>query len=323
MADSITRKLLTKAAKNKGYKVSYVGPKNRLLVIDNNMGQTEMFYGSRPMRSSANGKMISANKLLTLDFVAKMGVNVPLYLLYDGDNEQLEAFLQHNRPIVVKPNDSEKSKGVSIGINGMQQLHDAINLAKNCSKKGEVLLQKQIFGKLYRLYVLNGKLAAASLRKPAFVVGDGFSTVEQLINQKNTDPMRGDDSSYPLKRIDLAKATKFLDGAINNVLPKNDKLYVSEIASISAGGEAMDVTDSVNENLAKLTENIAQQLGLFVAGFDIICDDISENVNEKYLPLLEINSCPSLRMHAQPINLADLILGECFMNETIDKKLLV
>lgn len=319
MADSITRKLLRKAARAKGYKVSYFGPKNWLIVIDNNMGQSEMFYGSRPMRSSANGKMISANKLLTLDYVTQMGINVPPYLIYKENDSQLESFSQYNRPIVVKPNDSEKSKGVSVGINSMQQLHDAVNTAKEYSKKGEVILQKQVFGKLYRLFVLNGKLAAASLREPAFVVGDGFSTVEQLINQKNTDPMRGDDSSYPLKLIDFTKTTKFLDGAINNVLPKSDKFYVSDIASISAGGEAMDVTDAVNANLARLAEKIAQQLGLFVAGFDIICDDISENIDEKYLPLLEINSCPGLRMHAyptigNPINLAESILNECFIN---------
>lgn len=318
MADSVTRRLLTRAARDRGYSISYIGPRNHFIIIDDNLGHSELFYGSRPMRSAANGASLVADKLLTLDFVRSLGFHVPEYHVCDELNQDAIDFYDNNMPIVVKPNDSEQSKGVTVGVENRDQLYAAFEYAQRYSPEGRVMLQKQLFGNLYRLFVLNGKLVAASLRQAAFVVGDGQSTVYELIVAKNADPRRSDDSSSPLKYIDLLKSSELLGAKINSILPVGEKLFVSAIASVSAGGEASDVTDVVDENLAKSIEKIAVELGLFVAGFDIICDDISSFTDNKYLALLEINSCPGLKIHmyptagGSPINLAEKILDECF-----------
>ena len=55
----------------------------------------------------------------------------------------------------------------------------------------------------YRLLVIGGRLVAAALREPAHVVGDGRSTITELVAEVNRDPRRSDGHATVLSFIKL------------------------------------------------------------------------------------------------------------------------
>lgn len=307
MANSITRTLIIAEAKRRGYTVHTIGEYAEIYRITRSDGKTEVFQGSRPMRTAANGHITAINKSLALYFIRSLGYDV-LPFEHFTTVESAQRFLGLHAPIVVKPNNGWQSKGVTVGIVAQEQLVEAIDIAKKSSHRGEVVLQKQANGNLYRLLVINDKFVAAVLRTSAQVTGDGVHTVSELILEKNTDPRRGGQIDAVLKKIDIQKSRQFLgESTMARVLPKGESLKVSQIESVSEGGEAINVTDQVHQTWRDAAIRVSQATGLFICGFDIICPDISQPMNGTELPVLEINDMPGFKLHAYPTGGGDPI----------------
>ncbi|QQS20095.1 hypothetical protein IPL85_01405 [Candidatus Saccharibacteria bacterium] len=300
MANSITRQLLLDEASKRGWRVEIIGMKARLCRITTDTGKTEIFSGSRPLRSSANGRLISVFKDLTLEFVESLGYSVPAYATIDT-LEDAERFMSKYERVVVKPIDGSQSKGVSVGITSIDRLIEAVGTAKEFSPSGRAIAQNQIEGKLYRIFVLNGTVPVVTERRAAQVIGDGVSTIEQLVVRLNADPRRGDGSDTPLKKVKGPAVERYLGGeALSRVPLEHETVRISDIESVSAGGEAANVTEKVNQAWIDTACHITSQMGLFVAGFDIICADITKPPEGNYVPLLEINSSPGFKIHEYP-----------------------
>ena len=88
--------------------------------------------------------------------------------------------------------------GISIGVSTKVGLSKAIAYARSASdqQESDVLVQEQVEGQEYRFLVVEGKVVAVAGRRPPCVVGDGRSTVKQLIHEKNQDPQT-DTRTYP------------------------------------------------------------------------------------------------------------------------------
>ena len=65
------------------------------------------------------------------------------------------------------------------------------------------MVEDYLAGTEYRFFVLGDETLAVLLRVPANVIGDGKNTVRELVEIKNSDPLRGDGSRSPLKKIAL------------------------------------------------------------------------------------------------------------------------
>lgn len=317
MANSVTRQLLLQEAARRGWKTQAIGEGAEILRVESHTGQVEMFHGSRPMKSAANGHYIAVYKNLTLRFVELLGYTVPAYKAAETVDEAAQFLAAHGK-IVVKPIDGSQSKGVTVGITTPETLDRAMQEARLHSNKHKVIVQKQIEGKLYRIFVLNGSVPVITERRAAQVVGDGVSTVQELVVQLNADPKRGDGSDTPLKRIKLSTVGAYLgaDG-LQRVPSEGEVVRVAEIESVSAGGEAVNVTAQAHPSWSVAACAITKEMGLFLSGFDIMCDNIAKPVEENYIPLLEINGYPGLKIHeypsaGEPVHLAPLIFDSLF-----------
>lgn len=314
MANSITRQLLIQEATRRGWAYRVIGAAGEILRIDNGH-KTISFMGSRPDQSSANGRQITISKALTLAFVESLGYAVPAYQLISSP-DQLASFLENYTPIVIKPADSGQSKGVTVGISTQDEAAVAYHAAQQYSDT--IVAQQQIGGKLYRIFVLHGSVPVVTERSAATVMGDGVRTVEQLIITLNQDPRRGEASDTPMKRVDPEKARQYLgDKLFHTVLLDGQHQRVGAIESVSEGGEARNCTDEVHSGWIEVAVNITNALGLFVAGFDIMTEDIASPPPADYLPLLEINSMPGLKIHefpsrGEPVSLASMLLDKAF-----------
>ena len=156
----------------------------------------------------------------------------------------------------------------------------------------------------FRALVVNNQLVAVAERTPAHVVGDGKSTIQELIDKINADPRRGYGHENVLTQIDVDAQTERILKAKNytleTVLKKDEILYLKTTANISTGGTAIDRTDEAHPENVFLFERIAQIIGLDIAGIDIIAPNVSEPLHENGGGIIEVNAAPGFRMHLAP-----------------------
>lgn len=154
------------------------------------------------------------------------------------------------------------------------------------------------------MLVINNKLVAAALRSPAHVIGDGKSTVQELIDEVNKDPRRGFGHENVLTQITVNELTlniiKAKNYTLESILPNGEKLILKDTANLSIGGTAEDVTDIVHPANVFMAERISKIIDLDICGIDVMTTDISKPLEETGGAVLEVNAGPGFRMHLAP-----------------------
>ena len=245
---------------------------------------------------------IAQDKDWTRQLLETVGVPVPQGRVVVSREDAWAAAQEIGLPVVVKPQFGSQGNGVSINLHSEQQVLDAFDNANafNCSVVTESFKE----GADYRILVIGSKMVAASLREPAQIIGDGVSSVSQLVAAVNRDPRRAEShagvlSPIPLDPISLAVlASQGL--ALDSIPDKGAKVLIRKNANLSTGGTAKDVTDLVHPQVATLAISAARQLGLDISGVDIITSDISKPLAETNGAVVEVNAGPGLRMHLEP-----------------------
>ena len=94
-------------------------------------------------------------------------------------------------PLVVKPLDGNHGRGVHLDLRSEAKVAAAFPAALAEARRGTTLVETCVAGNDYRVLVVGGRMVAIAERVPAHVVGDGSSTVAQLVERTNADPRRG------------------------------------------------------------------------------------------------------------------------------------
>lgn len=194
-------------------------------------------------------------------------------------------------PVIVKPNSGTQGIGVSL-VHNKREFYRAVNII---FKRDRVaLVQRPVFGKDYRLVVLDKKVISAYERIPLNVVGDGVSTIKQLLKIKQKQFIASSrDTQINVKDPRIVMKLKYQNLTLRSVPPKGEKIYLLDNANLSTGGDSVDVTGKVHASFAKLAINLTHYMGLRLCGVDIIVrDDISKKTDLYWI--LEINAAPGL-----------------------------
>lgn len=205
-------------------------------------------------------------------------------------------------PLVVKPIDGNHGRGITVNIKSYEAALVAFREAKNVSNS--IIIEKYIEGDDYRLLVIDHKLVAAAKRTPAHVIGDGKSTIQELIDEVNRDPRRGYGHEKVLTSIKVNDLTEMLIKAkgysLGTVIAAGEQLMLKDTANLSTGGTAEDVTDIVHPANIFMAERISKIIGLDICGIDIMTTDISQPIEQTGGAVLEVNAGPGFRMHLAP-----------------------
>ncbi len=205
-------------------------------------------------------------------------------------------------PVVVKPISGNHGRGITTDVRNLDDALEAFQAAKKVSRS--VIIERFIVGDDYRLLVINYKLVAAAKRTPAHVVGDGKSTVQELIDQVNLDPKRGYGHEKVLTMIEVNDLTlgilKEAGKTLDSVLDKEEVLILKDTANLSTGGTAVDVTDIVHPYNIFMAERIAKIVDLDICGIDIMTTDMSQPLPDTGGAVIEVNAGPGFRMHLDP-----------------------
>jgi cyanophycin synthetase len=253
-------------------------------------------------QTSSIGVEIACDKEDTKYLLEQYEVPVPRGEVIKSEAGLDEAIRKLGFPLVIKPINGNHGRGITINIQDKELALIAFEEAKKVSRS--VIVERFITGFDYRILVVNYKLVAAAKRTPAHVVGDGVSTIQQLIDEVNKDPRRGYGHEKILTQIDVDSITlKILEEkglTINSVLEKDQMLYVKDTANLSTGGTAEDVTDIVHPYNVFMAERIAKIVGLDICGIDVMTTDITQPLPDTRGAVLEVNAAPGFRMHLAP-----------------------
>lgn len=248
------------------------------------------------------GVEIASDKFRTKTILQSHGIPVPKGFLVSSEKELNETLDKIDFPVVVKPLDGNHGRGITTLIKRKEELIEAFKIAKEISSY--VIVEKQLEGKDFRIMVINGKMEAAALREPASILGDGVSTIKELIEKTNEDPLRGEGHERILTKITIDKETirtlSLSSLTLESILDLDEKVYVKSTANLSSGGTARDVTDEIHPYNIALFERCSKIIGLDIMGIDVVAKDLSEPLDKNSEGIVEVNAAPGFRMHLNP-----------------------
>ena len=253
-------------------------------------------------RTSAVAESIVQDKELTKTLLHAAGIPVPLGREVESAGDAWAAACEIGVPVVIKPQDSNQGKGVTVNLVTEEQVKAAYLIAAEISTN--VLVERYIPGHDYRMLVVGNRLVAAARREPPQVIGDGVHSIYELVEQINRDPMRGEGHVTSLTKIHLDEisiAHLAAQGLTAESIPvKGMRVVLRKNANLSTGGTATDVTDDVHPELAARVIAAAKVVGLDICGVDVVCDNVMSSLEDQGGGVIEVNAAPGLRMHLQP-----------------------
>ena len=295
-----TMSIINEAKKRK---IPVRGMENGSLVMLGQGINQKLVRASMTSETSSWGVEMACDKEETKKILAGAYIPVPQGEVASTVEGLKEIIEEIGFPIVIKPIDGNHGRGITTNIQTMEMAVDAFHLAKKISD--DVIIEKHIEGEDYRFLLINYKLVAVAKRTPAMVMGDGHSSIQQLIDQTNADPNRGDGHEKCLTTIKIDKLTETIlrdkHLKLEDVLPIGQILFLKDTANISTGGTSTDVTDMVHPENVFIAERIAKLMRLDICGIDVMAKDITLPLTkDNNGSILEVNACPGFRMHLNP-----------------------
>ncbi len=210
--------------------------------------------------------------------------------IHDGWNYVQELGL----PVIVKP----LNLSLGILVTKVYEKSEYYDVAEKIFNIHPGLIVERFYtGNDYRILAFNDEVLAAYQRIPLSVTGDGNSTILQLIQIKREKLIQtGEKILIDLEDFRIIKKLQQQNLTLESVIAKDNIVYLLDNANLSTGGDSVDFTDSIHPDFQQLAINITKDMGLKLAGVDILTSDITKPLVD--YTLLEVNAAPGLAHYA-------------------------
>jgi len=158
-----------------------------------------------------------------------------------------------------------------------------------------ILMQPVVSGLEYRVFLLDGEVLYSARKYPPCVLGDGHSSIRDLLAEHN-EGLRS-------RGLSPASVIEGHDTSLDTILPKGERWEIPGRMNLSAGGTM--VLESPHSLAAfALARNAVQALGLRVAAADLFT---GIDGDPEAMRIIEVNANPSIRL-LEDSGRGDLIL---------------
>ncbi|MFL6095255.1 MAG: N-acetylglutaminylglutamine synthetase, partial [Blastococcus sp.] len=230
------------------------------------------------------------DKRVTRRFMERAGVRVARGVQITGDDAgAATALLDEVGSVVVKPARGEQGRGITVGVRDAEGLERALAFAAQFCP--DVLVEELVEGDDLRVIVIDRKVVAAAVRRPAEIVGDGRHPVAELIASTSRRRERATDGESRIPMDDLTAEVVAESGyAMDDVPPNGQRIRVRRTANLHTGGTIEDVTPRLHPEIAAASLRAAEALGIPVTGLDFLVPDVE---GSDYV-FIEANERPGL-----------------------------
>lgn len=238
---------------------------------------------------------ISKRKNLTNLVLLQSGLPIPKQEALGSAVDAIKFFNKYH-DIVIKPSQQLGGIGITLLPENEQQVIEAYNNAlENTRAKGniKVLGEEFIKGENYRLLVVGNTVVGIVWRKAPRVIGDGKSTIQELIDAKNKER-----KILVLKPISIDSEVeirlKNQNLTLESVPKKDEEIVLRFNCNLTTGGTTEECSSIVDPYYKELAIKAVQALDMELGGVDIIAKDITK---KDICSINEVNYNPGLRLH--------------------------
>lgn len=239
---------------------------------------------------------LARNKQDAASVLRMSGLPAPAHALARTAQDATVLARKIGYPVVVKPADLDGGVGVTADLTSAEEVIAAFTAARRRSRN--VLVEKHCYGRDYRLTVFQDQLLWAVERIPAGVTGDDCSSVSELVERENANPLRSSKAGTPLKPLTIDTAalnllrSQGLD--MNSIVSDGQFVRLCSAANIASGGTPVAVFEQVHPDNALLAVRAARALKLDIAGVDLIIPDIAVSWRNSGAAICEVNGQPNI-----------------------------
>ena len=301
----LSTRVLIDEALRRGISVEVLGKNDNTIRLRKDSHIEYIKQATKTSADSYIAPLLMENKQVTKQILRESGIKVPEGVTVHSVAEAEQVYPSFSgKAFVIKPKSTNFGKGVKI-IKACQSREDYCHSVKEAFQYDhEILIEEFVPGKEYRFLVIGDEVPAVLHRVPANVKGDGIHTIEELVAEKNQDPLRGKGYVTPLEKINLGAeeaAYLKLQGRDFHFIPQNDAtVYLRENSNISTGGDSLDFTDIIPEGYKTIALAAARAVGAKICGADIIIQDLAAEPTERNYRVIELNFNPALHIHDFP-----------------------
>lgn len=273
-------------------------------------GRKRYFRGNYIDLNSLGSAEISVDKDYANFFMKQMGYpTVPGKTFFSnewaraiGSQRKIDAAYRYAKqigfPVIVKPNSGSQGVGV-VKVYTKLEFYRAMRFVFRRDRVA--LVQTPIAGKDYRIVVLDGRVISAYERIPLNIIGNGHSTIRQLLTKKQKQFVKnGRDTIIRTEDKRIAENLKRQHFTMRSIIADDECVYLLDNANLSTGGDAIDVTNVIHSSFKKIAINLTRDMGLRLCGVDllVISGDITDPSATEHR-ILEINAAPGLDHYAK------------------------
>lgn len=285
----------------------YVAQQRGLPVRSNARDQLRIGHGraqrliisSLTDRTSIVAHKLSRDKRLANRRMAELRVPSPMQIKVTSVETAFKAVERLGFPVVIKPLKGRGGYGVTCDVRGWDEIDSAFLYAKELGPN--VLVERNVTGVDHRLLVIGGKFSGGIRRQPPTIVGDGVKTVQELIDDLNSDPFR---DGLLMNKVnydhEMRRSLQRSGVSLETVIAQGEICPLRLVSNVALGGVAHDCTDFVHQDNRELAERVARGFDLDIAGVDFITPDICRSYKEVGGEVIEVNARPGLLMHVWP-----------------------
>ncbi len=245
--------------------------------------------------TNTTGTTISKRKSLTNYILDKANIPVPKQVVLNSAVDAIKFFNRYEN-IVIKPSQQLGGKGVTLLPECEDDVIKAYNEAlekTNAKGNDKVLGEQFLSGENYRFLVVGDNVVGIVRRKSAHVIGDGKSTIKELIDIKNIE--RKNNLLMPIvidNEVELR--LKNFHKTLNDIPKLNEEVILRYNCNLTTGGTTEECYSEAHQYYKDLAVKAVKAIDSEFGGVDIIAEDISQ---PSKCGVNEINYNPGLRIH--------------------------
>jgi cyanophycin synthetase len=252
----------------------------------------KIVYGSQNF-NDAESHYLAKNKNLSNQIFMSNNIPVPQHWIINKKNKDNFIDFDLSYPRVLKPVDGMQGKDVNTFIKTPKQFNQILN--NLLEKYEQVMLENQVYGDNFRVFVFNNQVMDIIKREQPFVTGDNKTPLIELIEKKNK-----------LQRKKKLFATTNLDWDYMleqgydkfNIIPLDTKVFITNTINFHNGANPVRIPF---DNIPKINLNMFvkahQLIGLECSGIDYMSPDITVPYNENNGHIIEINDMVDTKIH--------------------------
>jgi cyanophycin synthetase len=157
-------------------------------------------------------------------------------------------------------------------------------------------VEEMYIGDEYRVLIFNDKVVSCVKKVPATIVGNGQSTIKELV--KTFDKTRAKGFEIKLDKTALKTITEN-NFKLDSVLPDKHVLKLRNNLNMSDGGRSIECTKEMSSRLKDICIKATAMAGLTYGGLDLMTKNLA-TTKDDYV-ILEINPNPFYNMHEKPL----------------------